>query len=288
MKLLVAQDIGYCYGVKDAIDEVVDASIHSRIDTFGPLIHNSSAIHELTEKHDINTITDIDDLRGNTLAIRAHGIPPKTLKSFLDQGIEIIDTTCPFVRKTQNIARQFMEDGYFVIILGKKKHPEVVGIAGHVEDHCLVVEKEGDLEGLSRKNKIAIVFQSTITVDDVGHLIPKIVERAKEVKIRSTICDITSKRQAEARELARQVDYMIVVGGKNSSNTRKLADICRNEGVKTVQIEYPSELKNLSFEGIEFIGLTTGTSTPQTAIDAIFNEIKEKTQAIAIELKPMV
>ncbi len=287
MKLLVAQDIGYCYGVKDAIDEVVDASIHSKIDTFGPLIHNPTAIDELTEKYNINTITDIDDLRGNTLAIRAHGVPPKTLESFLSKGIEIIDTTCPFVRKTQNIAKQFMKDGYFVIILGKKKHPEVVGIAGHVEDHCLVVEKEGDLTGLARKNKIAIVFQSTITVDDVGHLIPKIVECAKEVTIRSTICDITSRRQTEARDLAKQVDYMIVVGGKNSSNTKKLADICRNEGVKTVQIEYPSELKDLSFEGIESIGLTTGTSTPQTVIDAVLNEIKGK-KGITIESKPMV
>ncbi len=291
MKLLVAQDIGYCYGVKDAIDEVVEASIHSdeKVDTFGPLIHNSSAIQELTDKYNINTITDIHDMRGNTLAVRAHGIPPKTLSSFLDQGIQIIDTTCPFVRKTQNIARQLMEDGYFIIILGKKKHPEVVGIAGHVEDHCLVVENEEDLQGLGRKNKIAIVFQSTITVDDVGHLIPRIIEHAKEVKIRSTICDITSRRQAEARELAKQVDYMIVVGGKNSSNTRKLADICRNEGVQTVQIEYPSELKALSFEGIESIGLTTGTSTPQTAIDAILNEIKNKShQGMTIESNPMV
>ena len=280
MKLVVAQEIGYCYGVKDAIDEVVEMSkkTDSEVHTYGPLIHNPKAVNELKEKYNISSIEDIDELKGNTLAIRAHGIPPKVLESFLDRGINVIDTTCPFVRKTQNIARKLMDEGYFVIILGKKKHPEVVGIAGHVEGNCLLVEKEGDLETLTRKKKIGIVFQSTITVEDMGHLIPKIAEYAKELKIHSTICDVTSRRQIEAREIAKQVDYMVVIGGKNSSNTTKLAQICQKEGVETVQVEFSHEIKDLDFGAVSSIGVTTGTSTPQNVINDILNEIRKKTQ----------
>lgn len=285
MKLIVAEEIGYCYGVKDAIDEVVNHSktIDGEVHTFGPLIHNPRAVNELSERYNITSIEDIEELRSNTLAIRAHGIPPKVLDSFLDRGINIIDTTCPFVRKTQNIARQLVEDGYFVIILGKKKHPEVVGIAGHVEGNSLIVQNEEDLKTLTRKRKIGIVFQSTITVEDVGHLIPKIVEYSKEIKIRTTICDVTIRRQEEARTLSKNVDFMIVIGGKNSSNTTKLAQICEKEGVKTVQIEHPYEIAELDFKGIESVGVTTGTSTPQNVIDDILDEIRKKSTNTKID-----
>ncbi|MDH4128777.1 MAG: 4-hydroxy-3-methylbut-2-enyl diphosphate reductase [Spirochaetota bacterium] len=284
MKIIVAKDIGYCYGVKDAIDDVVEASkvLNDVVHTYGPLIHNPKAVQELKDNYNILSITELSELKGNTLAIRAHGIPPKVLESFIDQGVNVIDATCPFVRKTQNIARQLMEDGYFVIILGKRKHPEVVGIAGHVEGHCLIVEKEEDLNSLTRKKKIGIVFQSTITMDDAAHLIPKIIDQAKEIKIHKTICGVTIKRQQEAKNIANQVDFMIVIGGKNSSNTTKLAQICEKEGVKTVQVESPLEIKDLDFTNVASVGVTTGTSTPKNAIDEILEEINKKSTQIVI------
>ena len=282
MELIVAKEIGYCYGVHDAIDEVVKASKEKGgvVHTYGPLIHNPKAVQELEEKHNIISISDINELQGNTLAIRAHGIPPKVLESFLDKGIDIIDTTCPFVSKTQNIARQLVDDGYFVVILGKKNHPEVIGIAGNVEDNCLLVEKEEDLSRLNKRKKIGIVFQSTITVEDVGHLIPKIVEQAKETKIHKTICGVTIRRQSEAREIARKSDLMVVIGGKNSSNTTKLAKICMKEGVTTVQIEFPIEINDLDLSGVKTIGVTTGTSTPQNVIDEILESINNRADQI--------
>lgn len=284
MKLIVAKEIGYCYGVKDAIEEVIRVSkkVESEVNTFGPLIHNPKAVEELKEKHNISAISDITEMKGNTLAIRAHGISPKVYDSFVEKGIKIIDTTCPFVKKTQEIARQLVKEGYFVIILGKKKHPEVVGIAGHVEDNCLIVEKEEDLDVLNKTKKIGIVFQSTITVGDVDELIPKIIERAKEIKIHKTICGVTIRRQSQAREIAKQVDLMLVIGGKNSSNTTKLAHICEKEGVTTIQIEYPHEIKELNFDSINSIGVTTGTSTPQNVIDNILEEIKTKAEDIEL------
>lgn len=285
MKLVVAKKIGYCYGVRDALDKVIKASEESNNDgvhTYGPIIHNPKAVHELKKNKNITPILSLDELKSNTLAIRAHGIPPKMLDSFLKSGINVIDTTCPFVRKTQNIARKLLNEGYFVIILGKKKHPEVVGIAGHVENHHLIVEKEEDLETLTRKRKIGIVFQSTITVNDVGHLIPKIAAFSKELKIHTTICDITIKRQEEAREISKNVDFMIVVGGKNSSNTTKLAQVCEREGVKTVQIEDSCEIQNLDFNNVNSIGVTTGTSTPQDVIEGILVEIKKKVAQVVV------
>ena len=284
MKIIVAKDIGYCYGVKDAIDVVVETSINSSdlIQTYGPLIHNPRTIQELKDKYNITSISEVSELKANILAIRAHGIPPKVLNSFLDKDIKVIDATCPFVRNTQKLAHQLMIDGYFVIILGKRKHPEVVGIAGHVENNCLIVEKEEDLKSLTRKKKIGIVFQSTITIDDAGHLIPMIIEFAKEIKIHKTICGVTIKRQQEAKDIANQVDFMIVIGGKNSSNTTKLAQICEKEGVKTAQVESPHDIKELDFSNVNSVGVTTGTSTPKDAIDEILEEIKINFSQITI------
>ena len=281
MKLVVAKEIGYCYGVDDAIEDVVNASKNldkgHKMYTYGPLIHNVEAIGELKEKYNISSIEEATQIPDqSTLAIRAHGIAPKTLETFLAKDVQVIDATCPFVKKTHKIARRLVEEGYFVIILGKKKHPEVIGIAGHVETQCLVVEKEQDLEGFKRKRKIGIVFQSTIMIADFEHLIPKILNFSKEVKIHPTICDVTIKRQKEALEIANQVQYMVVIGGKNSSNTMKLVQLCRSQHVCTVQLEKASEVQYLDFKGIEAIGVTTGTSTPQKTIDEILEAIKNK------------
>ncbi len=284
MELLIAQEIGYCYGVKDAIEKVIKVAkdLGTEVHTYGPIIHNPVAVEELKSKYNIISIKQLDEQKVNTLAIRAHGIAPKVYKSFVEKGINIIDTTCPFVKKTQELARKLVEEGYFVIIFGKKKHPEVEGIAGHVEDQCLLVQTEGDLAALNPKKKIGIVFQSTITVDDVAELIPKIINMAKEVKIHKTICGVTIRRQKQAREIAEKVDLMIVIGGKNSSNTTKLSNVCKETGVNTVQIEYPHEAKDLNFANAASIGVITGTSSPQNVIDDIIKEIEIKVQAVEI------
>ncbi len=278
MNIIIAKEIGYCYGVKDAFDKVIEVAknLKTEVHTFGPLIHNPSAVRELTSKYNISVIDNINELKSNTMAIRAHGISPKMYNSFESKGINIIDTTCPFVKRTQKLVKNLAHDGYFVIILGKKQHPEVVGIAGQIEEQCLAVENEGDLKPLTKKKKIAVVFQSTIILEDVAHLFPIIIDFAKEVKICKTICGVTIKRQSEAKAISKQVDLMIVIGSKNSSNTTKLYIICRNQGVKTIQIEKPNEIQNIDFSNIMSIGITTGTSTPKNIIDDIIKEINKK------------
>ena len=282
MKLLVAKEIGYCYGVEDAIEDVVNVSLEDeeqKIYTYGSLIHNSDAILELEEKYNIKAIQDVEDMNGvGKLAIRAHGIAPRKLDSFIDRGIEVIDATCPFVKKTHKIAKNLMEKGYFIVILGKKKHPEVIGIAGHVEDQSIVIEKEEDLKKLKRKRKIGIVFQSTTTVSDFEDIILKIFNYSREVRIYTTICDVTIKRQKEAKKIAKEVDYMIIIGGKDSSNTMKLVKLCREQGVCSVQVEKAEEVEELDFSGVNLVGLTTGTSTPQKTIDEILKSIHKKSK----------
>lgn len=287
MKILLAKEIGYCYGVRDAVRDVVRSVQEEGKDvrTLGPLMHNPVAVRDLQEQYNVSSVQEISEFDGQVLAIRAHGVDPKALTPFMERGIEILDATCPFVKKTHKLARKLLEEEYFVVILGKKKHPEVIGIAGHVEGNCLVIQTKEDLQNLRRKKKIGMVFQSTVTLEDFSDLIIEIAKRTRELKIYPTICDVTTRRQTEAQDMARKVDRMIVVGGENSSNTLKLVDLCKKEGTETVQIQTAEQLSSLSFEAIDSVGLITGTSTPQLVVDEIVSALESHSKELESKLE---
>ncbi len=275
MELIIANEIGYCYGVEHAIARVIDESKNNdhSVYTYGQLIHNPIAVEELEKKYNIFS-SDINDVpAGSVLAIRAHGISPVELEKLHTQGYKIIDTTCPFVKKTQQIATELVEDGYFVIIIGKKKHPEVKGIAGHVLGNSLIVENINDLVGLPTDKKIGVVFQSTITVEENEEILNVLKSRVEKLKIIETICGVTKKRQKAVETLSRLSDLIVVIGGKNSSNTKKLAEKCEKKGTNTIQIEEYSDLSCINLNIYNRIGIITGTSTPLSLIESIVEKI---------------
>lgn len=287
MNLYIPKEIGYCYGVRQAINKVIEVAQNSfePIYSYGPLIHNPQAIEELTNTYNIIPTEDINQVHGKTLAIRAHGISPADKEIIENQVFSIIDTTCPFVRKTQLIAVDLVKDGYFVFILGQKKHPEVIGILGHIPDNAIIVQNEADLKQvppLSSEQKIGIIFQSTITYEEMLPVIDRIKSDYDNVKIVKTICGVTKKRQQAVQNLAKLVQLMIVVGGKNSSNTKKLYESCIALSCDAIKIENCVEILDFDFSPYNKLGLITGTSTPNEVIDEVIDFIKEKTNCKVI------
>lgn len=284
-KLVLANQTGFCYGVRDAIKAIKDQSKNlskgERIETLGPIIHNNEAIKEIEDTHSIRIIDSLSQIQEKRVAIRAHGAGPEVYEQLKKKDIQIIDTTCPFVLKTQKVGMSLLEEGYFVIILGKKNHPEVTAIKQYLNDKSLVIQTTDDLKFFPRRKKIGVIFQSTVTVDDFSSIIIHIINNSKEVKVNPTICGVTTRRQVEINSLAKKVDYMIIVGGNNSSNTKKLFQLSQKIS-PSIQIEKPSEVFNINFSSFDTIGLISGTSTSSSLLEKIIINIKTKIPNIKI------
>ncbi|OHB77046.1 MAG: 4-hydroxy-3-methylbut-2-enyl diphosphate reductase [Planctomycetes bacterium RBG_16_59_8] len=282
MEIKIAREIGYCYGVRDAIEAVIEeaesADGKRKVYTFGPIIHNRQTVEELESKHGIVTANTPEEIEeASTVVIRTHGIPLSSAEKLTSRQLKVVDATCPFVQKTQVRAKKFVDEGYYLVILGKKQHPEVISIAG-VAEHCTIVEHEEDIEDVPRKPKIAVVFQSTVAFEDFRWALPALADHCYELNVLKTICGVTITRQKRTEEIAREVELMVIIGGKNSSNTKKLVDISKRHCAKTHHIEGPDELDAIDFTGVKVVGIGSGTSTPQSLVD----EVVEKLHAIAI------
>lgn len=284
MEIKIAREIGYCYGVRDAVQAAVDEAEHAdgrKVYTYGPIIHNRQTIEELESKHGVVTANSVEEIAGDsTVVIRTHGVPLETTERLNERGLKVVDATCPFVQKTQVRARKFIEGGFHLVILGKKQHPEVISIAGVAGKQCTVVEHPEDIELVPRIPKIAVVFQSTVAYDDFEWAIPALAAKCYEINILKTICGVTITRQKRTEEIAREVDVMIIIGGKNSSNTKKLVDLSEKHAKRTHHIEGPEELDAIDFRGVSSVGVGSGTSTPQSLVDAVV----EKLHTIADEV----
>ena len=273
MEIFLADKAGFCFGVKRAINTAFEAAAKGRIFCLGPLIHNPQEVDRL-RRAGVETVEDFSSLKpGDFLIIRSHGVPPRVLAQARDKGLTIIDLTCPFVGKAQRHAEALNKEGYQVVVVGEKKHPEVQSILGYAGDSAVVVESAEDTEGIEFQSRLGVVAQTTQTYGNFSEIVLKLLRLSKELKIFNTICSSTKERQDAARILAGQVDVMLVVGGRNSANTSRLADLCKQEGKPTYHIEVADEIRHEWLKGANRVGVTAGASTPDWVVDGVINKL---------------
>ena len=272
MEIKLAENYGFCFGVKRAIEIAEEAGSAT---TIGPLIHNNKEIDRLKMDFSVNTVHKIEDFDYNSKAIiRTHGIPKDDFNMLKDGNIDVVDATCPYVTKLQNIVEDMANEGYVVIIFGDETHPEVIAARSYAKVDPIVVLSKEELYAVPIHGKIAIVSQTTrkpaIFLDIVNYLIPK----HKELRVFNTICNATFDNQDSARDLAQEADVMVVIGGKNSSNTKQLHYIAQEHCVDSYLVESKEELEKSWFEGKKLCGITAGASTPDWIIQKIINTIR--------------
>jgi len=273
MSVRIARNSGFCFGVKRAIKIALKTSKDNHeIVTLGPIIHNPQMVAKL-ESENILKIDNIEQIEGRPTIIRSHGIKKEILKELEKRNIEIINATCPYVSKTQDYAKSLSEDGYELIILGDRNHPEVKALKSYVDKEVMIVANADELADKQFK-KVGIISQTTRRVEDLQELVKKLVPKCHEMRVINTICNATTIRQNSTLALAKESDVMIVVGGKNSSNTKMLAKICESF-VKTYHVETACEIDKKWFKDKQDIGLTAGASTPDWVIVEVYNKILE-------------
>ena len=274
MEIILADKAGFCFGVKRAINTAFEAVGKTRVYCLGPLIHNPQEVERLRQAG-IETVADFGSLNaGDTLIIRSHGVPPRVFEQARDMGLTIIDLTCPFVGKAQRHAEVLHKEGYQVVVVGEKKHPEVQSILGHAGDSAVVVETASDIPGMNLHGRLGVVAQTTQSYGNFSEIVLTLLRISRELKVFNTICSSTKERQEAARVLARQVDVMLVVGGRNSANTSRLADLCRQEGKPTHHIEVADEIRPEWLEGVSKVGVTAGASTPDWLVEGVIEKLK--------------
>ena len=279
VKITIADSAGFCFGVKRAIDLVQDiASKNDKVYTFGPLIHNPQEIQRL-EKENIKVVEDFSKIEKGVLVLRTHGIQLNIYEKLLTKkNIELVDATCPFVKRAQDIVKELSKDinTKQIIIVGEKRHPEVVALVSYGKEKCLIVEDKKDVKNVKKTDIIYVVSQTTQSPRNFDRIVEEISKISK-VKVFNTICRATFDRQSSAKKLAKEVDVMIVIGGKNSGNTTRLYQICSNI-TKTYHIETVDEIEKSWFKNMDKIGITAGASTPDWIINNIERRIEELTK----------
>lgn len=268
IEIEVARYAGVCYGVERALGMAEKAAGEARkpVNTLGPLIHNPLVVNDL-ERIGVGTASNVSEVEEGTLIIRAHGVVPSVVEDARTRGLDVLDATCPYVKKVHNAAERLVREGYQLIVVGESGHPEVEGIMGHAGDDAHVVSVPGDLDAIDLSRKVGVVVQTTQTPGALADVVAELSKRTMDLRVINTICSATQERQDSAAELARRVDAMIVVGGKNSGNTRRLAEICTAACAKTHHIEDASEIDAAWFDGVSHIGVTAGASTPASHIE---------------------
>lgn len=276
MKVTVAPGAGFCFGVKRALKIAFDAARKGdgAVVTLGPIIHNPQVVSKL-EDEGLSVVSDMAGLpAGATLVVRSHGLGRAVLEEAAARGLRIVDATCPFVKEAQERAAQLEREGYTVVVVGDERHPEVLSITGNLEKPAVVVDGPRGLEGIPPASRVGIVCQTTQPLEHLKVVIERLLDRTEELKVFNTICRATSERQENALDLARRVDVMVIVGGKDSANTRRLWELCREAGRDAYHIETADELEPLWFEGKEEVGVTGGASTPQWIIDDVVGAVE--------------
>ncbi len=268
MEVLVSPHIGFCYGVKKALDNLLFSFFPGKTATLGPLIHNPQVVLKL-EKMGIRVVNSLRELKEeDLLVIPAQGPKASVLEEASNRGIKILDLTCPELKRTREMISQALKDGYEVFFLGDRGHSEVESLLSFFPEVKLITP--GEFPGITASSKIAIFSQSTqdlASLEQVGDYFKSV--GAFELKVFNTICRATRERQEALKDLLSKVEGMVVVGGKNSANTRRLASISRSNGKKTWQVEVAEELKGEEFKGISTIGVVSGASTPSETVEEV-------------------
>jgi len=282
MEVLVAKSAGFCFGVKRAVDKVYEQAElgKSNIYTYGPIIHNEEVVKELEAKgvRIIDTEEELQALKEGVVVIRSHGVPERIHK-IINPDVEVIDATCPFVKKIHNIVKKESLAGKQVIIVGNDGHPEVEGIKGWVDNGTAIVlgtpEAAGNLT-LEVEKEVCVVAQTTFNYKKFQDIVEIISKKGYNISVVNTICNATQERQTEAAQIAGMVDAMIVIGGKNSSNTQKLYEICRDKCDNTYYIQTLVDLDLERLSSIRSVGITAGASTPNNIIEEVRTNVRIK------------
>lgn len=280
IQIKVARHSGFCFGVREAIKKATEVAQSSPLPTktYGPLIHNPQEIERLREEYSIESVENLGDYRDGNLIIRAHGVPPEEYEKAVSNSLNIVDATCRFVKDVQEYAVEFCRRGYELFVVGDERHAEVRGIVGHAI-HAVPgcsIHVVSDLQEILKKapERAAIVFQTTQDFSKYKRIEQYIKTNGLKWKIKNTVCGATRSNQYAADDLSRMVDLMIVVGGRNSGNTKRLAEICERH-TRTFHIETAGELCPDWFQGVREVGITAGASTPQWVVDDVIERIEE-------------
>ena len=283
MEVKVAKSAGFCFGVKRAVDTVYQQTGEKEgpIFTYGPIIHNEEVVKDLEEKG-VRVIEEQEQLKecsGGTVIIRSHGVSKAIYDILEENRISYVDATCPFVLKIHRLVEKYTKEGYHIVIIGNENHPEVEGIKGWGKEGATTVistPEEAENFCISGDKKVCIVSQTTFNNNKFKDLVEIIEKKGYDIIVLNTICNATQERQTEAREIASQVDAMIVIGGKHSSNTQKLFEICKRECENTYYIQTLSDLDAAKMQSIGSVGITAGASTPNNIIEEVQKNVRNE------------
>ena len=273
-EVTTAKSAGFCFGVKRAVDMVYDeAKKGERVYTLGPIIHNQQVVEDL-EKKGVKVIDSVNDINNGydaTVIIRSHGVPEKVIKALREKNVNIVDATCPFVLKIHKIVKEASQNGKTIIIIGSDNHPEVEGIKGWCVNEPVVLESVEEAENytVDGAKKLCVVSQTTFNYKKFKDIVDILSKKSYDIDVMNTICNATEERQTEAGTIARQSDAMLVIGGKHSSNTQKLYEICRKECENTYFIQTLDDLDLKQLQSFRSVGITAGASTPNNIIEEV-------------------
>lgn len=282
MEIKLAKEMGFCFGVRKAIELVEKEAKHrpdAHITTYGQLVHNPVVVNRM-EKLGVGVVDrgDMDTVAPGTIAFTAHGVAPQVIEDAKARGFEVMDATCPLVTLIQQSAREMVAQGYFVIVFGDKNHPEVKSILGWAGKNATATLDFNEIKDMKPPKRIGIVVQSTQVLERLREFVSQVnmhfLGKTKEIKVHNTICAPTTHLQSSAEELAQESQVMIVIGGAKSANTQHLAELCRENGAITYKIERAEEIDPTWFKGIEVVGVTAGASTPDESIEEVVAQLR--------------
>ena len=274
LKILVAEKCGFCHGVRNAI-RIAEETLKRQgiVYSLGPIIHNEDVVEKLA-KSGLKTVSDIDEIQQGTVLIRSHGAAPQELARLKERGLTIVDATCILVKKVQDMASRFEKEGYTVLIIGDENHPEVQAVKG-CANNAIVAAEPADLQKLPENAKLGVLCQTTQSPEHFGNMLGAIVQHGfNEMKVINTLCRESIRRQESAVQLCKQVDIMFVLGGLESANTRRLADLCKEVNECTFHLQNFGELDQKLLIGKKIVGITAGASTPDWIIDEFVQNLK--------------
>jgi 4-hydroxy-3-methylbut-2-enyl diphosphate reductase len=280
MKIIRASEMGFCFGVRRAVD-MMEEAVRDRgaMVSLGSVVHNPQVVDKL-RRGGLEVVTDVLQVNARPVAITAHGVGPNVIEDLESRGVEIIDTTCPIVTRSQQWAKRLSEEGFAVVIFGDPTHKEVRGVEGWATGHILILASEDDVTLLPEgfPSRVGVLSQTTETEARFASFVKKLFEvnldRISELRVLNTLCHATTAQQAATMQLAVEVDLMIVVGGRDSANTRHLAVVARDAGVETYHIETAEEIQRDWLAGHEMVGVTAGASTPDFVIDEVVGRLE--------------
>ena len=278
MEVILAKTAGFCFGVKRAVDTVYEQAGKQHVYTYGPIIHNEQVVSDLKKRgvRVLHSKEELEELKEGTVIIRSHGVPKEIYDIITSKGLELVDATCPFVRKIHRIVQKAGKEGKQIIITGSAEHPEVEGIRGWCSEKVTIISEASQLDEIDWKQPACLVSQTTFNYKKFQDIVEIIEKKGYDIEVCNTICNATEERQLEARSIAKNVDAMIVIGDRHSSNSQKLFEISSKECPSTFFIQTLEELDLRLFESTGKVGITAGASTPQKIIKEVHASMTEK------------